>query len=88
MKTIIIFVAMIVLFASGCNNMQKQPSLVKVESGMVQGIVDSGLTVFKGIPFSAPPVGDLRWRAPQPALFFMPLESAGHWHLRSLPMMV
>jgi para-nitrobenzyl esterase len=66
MKTILIFVAMTVLFASGCNNMQKQPSLVKVEGGLVQGTVDSGLTVFKGIPFAAPPVGDLRWRAPQP----------------------
>ncbi|MBN1408987.1 MAG: carboxylesterase family protein [Calditrichaceae bacterium] len=66
MKTILILIAMIVLFASGCNNMQKQPSLVKVEGGMIQGTVDSGLTVFKGIPFAAPPVGDLRWRAPQP----------------------
>lgn len=66
MKTILIFIATVALFASGCSNMQKQPSLVKVEGGLVQGTVDSGLTVFKGIPFAAPPVGDLRWRAPQP----------------------
>lgn len=45
----------------------QQPSPVKVEEGMVQGIVEDGLTVYKGIPFAAPPVGDLRWKAPQAA---------------------
>ena len=33
----------------------------------MQGTYENGLTVYKGIPFAAPPVGDLRWRAPQPA---------------------
>ena len=28
---------------------------------------EDGLTVYRGIPFAAPPIGDLRWRAPQPA---------------------
>ena len=39
------------------------------ESGKLQGTVHSDHTVriFKGIPFAAPPVGDLRWKAPQPA---------------------
>jgi para-nitrobenzyl esterase len=40
---------------------------VKTEGGLVEGIVEDNLTVYKGIPFAAPPVGDLRWRAPQPA---------------------
>ena len=39
----------------------------KVEQGVLQGTNEDGLTVYKGIPFAAPPVGDLRWRAPQPA---------------------
>ena len=43
------------------------PSPVKVEEGFVQGTSEDGLTVYKGIPFAAPPVGDLRWKAPQPA---------------------
>ena len=42
-------------------------STVKVEQGTLQGTVEQGLTVYRGIPFAAPPVGDLRWRAPQPA---------------------
>src|SRR5512143_3810823 len=38
----------------------------KVEQGILQGTQEDGLTVYRGIPFGAPPVGDLRWRAPQP----------------------
>src|SRR5215211_7345656 len=45
----------------------QQLSPVKVEEGVVQGTFEDGLTVYKGIPFATPPVGDLRWRAPQPA---------------------
>lgn len=44
-----------------------QPSPVKVKEGLVQGTFESGLTIYKGIPFAKPPVGELRWRAPQPA---------------------
>jgi para-nitrobenzyl esterase len=40
---------------------------VKVEGGLVEAVVEDTLSVFKGIPFAAPPVGDLRWRPPQPA---------------------
>jgi para-nitrobenzyl esterase len=39
---------------------------VSVEGGSVQGAVEDGLTVYRGIPFAAPPVGDLRWKPPQP----------------------
>ena len=39
----------------------------KVEQGVLQGTKEDGLTVYRGIPFAAPPIGDLRWRAPQPA---------------------
>ena len=43
------------------------PAPVRVEGGLVQGTFEDGLTVYRGVPFAAPPVGDLRWRAPQPA---------------------
>ena len=45
----------------------QQPAPVKVQQGLVQGVFEDGLTVYRGIPFATPPVGDLRWRAPQPA---------------------
>ena len=40
---------------------------VKIESGLIQGTVEYGLFVYRGIPYAAPPIGDLRWQAPQPA---------------------
>ncbi len=41
-------------------------SVVLTDAGPVQGVRADGLTVYKGIPFAAPPVGPLRWREPQP----------------------
>jgi len=42
---------------------------VRVEQGQLSGIpgTDPSVRVYKGVPFAAPPVGDLRWRAPKPA---------------------
>ena len=40
---------------------------VKTAEGILEGKDLSGITVFKGVPFAAPPVGNLRWKAPQPA---------------------
>lgn len=39
---------------------------VQTDSGKVCGTVAEGVAAFKGIPFAQPPVGALRWRAPQP----------------------
>ncbi|HVM10774.1 MAG TPA: carboxylesterase/lipase family protein [Acidimicrobiales bacterium] len=41
-------------------------TIVETTYGKVQGADDKGVAVFRGIPFAAPPLGDLRWRAPQP----------------------
>ncbi len=39
---------------------------VKTANGILEGTNDSGIRTFKGIPFAQPPVGDLRWKEPQP----------------------
>ncbi len=44
--------------------------VLTVEGGMIQGVNTEikGVTVYKGIPFAAPPVGENRWKAPQPVV--------------------
>lgn len=40
--------------------------IVSVKAGQLQGVNQKGIFVFKGVPFAAPPVGERRWRPPQP----------------------
>lgn len=43
------------------------PLIVKTDDGQVQGtMANAQVRAFRGIPYAAPPVGDLRWREPQP----------------------
>ncbi len=39
---------------------------IKIANGILEGTNESGVRVFKGIPFAQPPTGDLRWKEPQP----------------------
>ena len=59
------FFAAALLSLAACT--AKNPVLT-VEGGQVQGVPSENpeVLVFKGIPYAAPPVGDLRWQAPQP----------------------
>ena len=61
----LLFAVILMLGIYSCAKLQ--PNQVKTELGIVQGTIEDSLRVFKGIPFAAPPVGDLRWKAPQPA---------------------
>jgi para-nitrobenzyl esterase len=63
------------LAASAQNNL-----LVKISNGTLQGTVDSvGIRSFKGIPFAQPPVGDLRWKEPQPPQNWSGIRKADHF---------
>ena len=73
MRRILLSIA-IAMFAWGSATAK---TTVKVEQGLLDGTVDQGLTIYRGIPFAAPPVGDLRWRAPQPAAKWDGVRHAG-----------
>jgi len=61
------FLVSIVVAFFATTSVAQQVAPIKVDGGLLQGTIENGLTVYKGIPFAAPPVGELRWRAPQPA---------------------
>lgn len=44
-----------------------EPGIVKTDAGYVSGISENGIWAYLGIPYAAPPIGDLRWKPPQPA---------------------
>jgi para-nitrobenzyl esterase len=64
MKKSLLFALYAILFTNVV--LAQHPAPIKIEDGSVQGTIEDGLTVYRGIPFALPPVGDLRWRAPQP----------------------
>jgi para-nitrobenzyl esterase len=64
-----IALAVLMMSCTGTQNKSKiLDTTVKTQYGTIKGTVNESETVamFKGIPFAAPPVGDLRWREPQP----------------------
>lgn len=62
-KVILLFIAI------SCGERKEQPSslaVVKTAAGLVSGILEDSVYIFKGVPFAAPPVGELRWKEPKP----------------------
>jgi para-nitrobenzyl esterase len=49
--------------ATGC---AKTATIKCTQSGAVQGVAAGNLYAFRGIPYAAPPVGNFRWKSPQP----------------------
>lgn len=52
--------------------------ILKVEGGQIQGVPTptKGIIAYKGVPFAAPPVGNLRWREPQPVVPWQGVKKA------------
>jgi len=52
------------------------PPRVTVDTGTLEGLDTAGVMVFRGIPYAEPPVGNLRWRPPQPAAHWSGVRDA------------
>jgi para-nitrobenzyl esterase len=57
---------------------------VKTINGMLQGTEVSGITIFKGVPYAEPPVGNLRWREPQPVKNWEGTKNANHFSAKAM----
>jgi para-nitrobenzyl esterase len=57
---------------------------VKTANGILQGSEISGISMFKGVPYAQPPVGDLRWREPQPVNSWEGTRKADHFAARAM----
>src|SRR6185369_17881496 len=51
-------------------------TVVRTRTGLVQGETVGDLRAFRGIPYAAPPVGELRWRPPAPAVGWSAVRDA------------
>jgi para-nitrobenzyl esterase len=64
-RTLVLLLACGILIAT-CLSSVAFADPIKTAHGTIEGTEASGIRIFRGIPFAAPPVGDLRWKPPQP----------------------
>jgi para-nitrobenzyl esterase len=90
MRTIaLLFLISMTITISSCSenktSNENDGLVVKTANGWVEGTLEkSGNRAFKGVPFAAPPVGDLRWREPQPVKDWTDTLKADHFAPRAM----
>ncbi|RDC65017.1 carboxylesterase/lipase family protein [Adhaeribacter pallidiroseus] len=94
MKTLFTFLLSAVLFlpvvsAQSIKKSINNTNQVTTANGVVEGVTEkSGIRAFKGLPFAAPPVGDLRWREPQPVKNWQGVQPAKQFGPRAMQLAV
>ncbi|WP_374948607.1 carboxylesterase/lipase family protein [Mucilaginibacter sp.] len=71
------FLPLLVLLMIGSASYAQSFKVVKTDAGPISGTEsnDGAIHIFKGVPFAAPPVGNLRWKAPQPVKHWMDVRA-------------
>jgi para-nitrobenzyl esterase len=84
MKRTLVFLAL--AFADALWGQSFFPQPVKTDGGLVApaAYAKSGVRAYLGIPYAAPPVGDLRWKAPQPAAAWTGIRQGGNFGPRCM----
>ncbi|MCQ2974212.1 MAG: carboxylesterase family protein [Bacteroidales bacterium] len=69
-KFFLLAISVMMLTSCATKVSEKSNPILTIEGGQVQGVNTDieGVTVYRGIPFAAPPIGKNRWRAPQPVI--------------------
>jgi para-nitrobenzyl esterase len=63
----VVAVAFALIGAASAQTVPSKPAPIRIDTGLVQGVAKNGLVVYRGIPFAAPPMGELRWHPPLPS---------------------
>jgi para-nitrobenzyl esterase len=69
----------VLLLAASLFIMPAHAAPVTIDGGQIEGVSEGGLTVYKGVPFAAPPVGALRWAEPKPVIPWSGIHPADHF---------
>lgn len=72
------FALIAALATLGAAPLPQRPT-VQITAGALAGVRDDGVEVFRGIPYAAPPVGHLRWHAPEPAPHWQGVRDASRY---------
>lgn len=74
-----IIASLLLLMTATLSSYAAERPVVQIAAGQLQGATEHNMQVFKGIPYAAPPVGDLRWRPPQPATAWTGVRDASQF---------
>src|SRR5580698_9377817 len=79
MRTYFSFLTLLVFMMSSA--MAQNNPQVKISNGTLEGTFNAttGINSFKGIPYALPPIGNLRWKEPQPAANWTGVRKADHF---------